>query len=79
MLFKRLTLMSEQNGQYFAANIFKCILMNDKFGILFQISLKFLPEGPIPYRCTDINGWHRPNMQQVIICVLYIYAIGSMQ
>ena len=28
-------------------DIFKCILMNEKFRILIQISLKFVPKDPI--------------------------------
>ena len=29
------------------ANIFRSIFMNDKFFILIEISLKFVPNGPI--------------------------------
>ena len=36
----------EQNGCHFA-NIFKHIFMNEKFCILIQISLKFVPKGLI--------------------------------
>ena len=36
-----------QNGGHFADNIFKCIFMNAKFGILIYISLKFVPKAPI--------------------------------
>ena len=34
----------EQNGHHFANNIFKSIFMNEKFCILIQISLKFVPK-----------------------------------
>ena len=37
-------------GQYachFADDIFRCIFVNEKFCILIQISLKFVPKGPI--------------------------------
>ena len=37
----------EQNDWHFTDNIFKCILMNVKFCILLQISLKFVPKGPV--------------------------------
>ena len=36
-----------QNGRHFPDDIFKCIFMNEKFCILIQISLKFVPRGPI--------------------------------
>ena len=32
-------------------NIFRCIVVSEKFCILVKISLKFVPEGPI-----DINS-----------------------
>ena len=37
----------KQNGHHFADDIFKCIFCNEKSSILFWISLKFLPKGPI--------------------------------
>ena len=36
-----------ENDSHFADNIFKCIFINEKFCITIQISLKFVPEGPI--------------------------------
>ena len=36
-----------QNGYYFPDGIFKCIFMNEKFYILIQTSLMFVPKGPI--------------------------------
>ena len=30
-----------------AYDIFKCIFLNEKFNIVIQISLKFVPKGPI--------------------------------
>ena len=49
----------EQNSRHFADNIFKCILSNEKFDILFQISLKFvsgdLIDKPIPL--VQIEAW----------------------
>ena len=41
------TLRPRQNGQYFAANIFKCIFFNEYPPILIQISLKSLSKDPI--------------------------------
>ena len=36
-----------QNGRYFPDDIFRSVFMNDKFCILINISLNFVPEGPI--------------------------------
>ena len=36
-----------QNGRHFADDSFKCISVNEKFLILIQISVKFVPKGPI--------------------------------
>ena len=36
-----------QNGRHFAHDIFKRIFVNEKYGILINISLKFVPKGPI--------------------------------
>ena len=41
------TLRTRQNGQQFPDNIFKCILLNENVSISIQISLKFVPKGPI--------------------------------
>ena len=37
----------EQSGRYFTDGIFRCIFMNKKFCVLIEISLKFVPRGPI--------------------------------
>ena len=42
-----LTHIPHQNGNHFVNDIFKCILLNEKFCILIPISLKFVPKGPI--------------------------------
>ena len=36
-----------QNGRHFTDDVFKCIFVNEKFCISIQISLKFVPKGPI--------------------------------
>ena len=36
-----------QNGCHFADDMFRCILMNEKFCISIKISLKFVPKVPI--------------------------------
>ena len=50
-----------QNGCHFADDIFKCIFMNEKFSILIQISLKFVPTGPIENKpaVVQIMAWRR--------------------
>ena len=34
----------QNNGLYFANNIFKCILMNENLGILLRVSLMYMPK-----------------------------------
>ena len=36
-----------ENGCQFAYDIFECIFLNENIRILIQISLKFVPKGPI--------------------------------
>ena len=35
------------NGRHFADDIYGCIFVNEKFCILIEISLNFVPKGPI--------------------------------
>ena len=44
-----------------ADNIFKCIFMNEKLRILIQISLKFVPKGPIDNMSAlvQVMAWRR--------------------
>ena len=37
----------EQNGQYFADDLFKCIMLNENDCISIQIRTQFIPKGPI--------------------------------
>ena len=41
------TLRPRQNGRHFADYVFKCILLNENVWILLQISLNFVPKGPV--------------------------------
>ena len=41
------TLRPRQNGSHFADDILKCIFLNDEVWIPIEISLKFVPKGPI--------------------------------
>ena len=43
------TLRPRQNGRCFADDIFKCIFLNENVWIPIEISLKFVPKGPINY------------------------------
>ena len=41
------TLSPRQNGRHFADDILKCIFLNEYVLIPIEISLKFVPRGPI--------------------------------
>ena len=41
------TLRLRQNGRHFPDDIFKCIFLNENVRISIEISLKFVPKGPI--------------------------------
>ena len=41
------TMRPRQNGCHFADDIFKCIFLNENYFISIQISLKYVPSGPI--------------------------------
>ena len=51
-----------RNGHHFADDIFRCILVNEKFYILINISLNFVPKGPIDNNpaLVEIMAWCRP-------------------
>ena len=50
------------NRRHFADDISKCILLNENVLISINISLKFIPKGPINYilALVQIMAWHRP-------------------
>ena len=50
-----------QNGRHFAAEIFKCRFMNEKYCISIQISLKMIPKGPIENKSAlvQVMVWRR--------------------
>ena len=56
--------MPEQNGWYFSDNIFKCILFNQMFCILIQISLKFDLKDQIVSSGSD-NGFAHARYQTI--------------
>ena len=53
-----------QNGRHFAGNIFRCIFVNEKFCILIQISLKFVPKWQ--YVSIGLGNGLAPNRRQAI-------------
>ena len=55
------TLRLRQNGRHFADNTFKRIFMNENVRISINISLKFVPEGPINNipALVQIMAWRR--------------------
>ena len=47
--------------------IFKCIFVDEKFGIFIQISLKFVPEVPTNSESTlfQVMAWHLTGVKQL--------------
>ena len=56
------TLRPRQNRRHFADDIFKCIFLNETVWISIDISLKFVPKGPIAHilALVQIMAWRRP-------------------
>ena len=54
------TLRLKQNGHRFADSIFKGIFLNENVGILIQISLNIVSEGPIDSKLAlvQVMAWH---------------------
>ena len=57
-----ITLRPRQNGRHFPDDIFKCIFLNENVWISINISLKFLPEGPINNipALVQMMAWRQP-------------------
>ena len=55
------TLRPRQNGRHFSDDIFKCIFLNENVWIPIEISLKFVPKGPINNipALVQIMAWRR--------------------
>ena len=51
----------DKNGHHFADNIFKHIFLNENIRIAIQISLKFVPEGPVDNKSAlvQVMAWRR--------------------
>ena len=56
------TLRPRQNGRHFADDNLKCVFLNEKVLIPIEISLKFVPKGPIDNipALVYIMAWRRP-------------------
>ena len=56
-----------QNGRHLTANIFICIFVNEKFWILIEVSLKFVPKGPINNKLAlvSIMAWHQNKVWKI--------------
>ena len=56
------TLRPRQDGRHFPDDIFKCIFFNENIWIPIQISMKFVPKGPINNipALVRIMAWRRP-------------------
>ena len=62
------TLMERQDGHHFAADIFKCIFLNENVSISIEISLKFIVKCSINQIPTlvSIMAWRRPGQPQLL-------------
>ena len=56
------SLRSRQNGHHFIVNTFKCFFFNENVWILINISLQFVPKGPINNMAAlvQIMAWCQP-------------------
>ena len=57
------TLGLRQNGRHFTVDVLKCIFLNENVWIPINISLKFVPQGPINNipALVQITAWRRPD------------------
>ena len=77
------SLRPKQNGRHLAANIFKCIFLNENICILIKISLKFVPRGPFDIKSALVHvmAWHqtgdKPLSEPMMACVADAYMSHS--
>ena len=70
------SLRPRHNGRHFPDDIFKCIFLNESIWISFEISLKFVPKGPINNipALVQIMAWRRPGdkpfSETMLVCLL---------
>ena len=77
------TLRQGQYGRHFPDDIFKCIFLNETIGILIEISLKFVPRGPINNipALVQIMAWHKPGgkpLSKLIMVTLPMQVYASL-
>ena len=69
------TLRPRQNGRHFADDTFKPIFVNENVRLLIEISLKFVPKGPINNipALVQIMAWRRPGdkplSEPMLVCL----------
>ena len=61
------TLRPRQNGRHFAYDTFKCIFLDENIWISINISMKFVPNGPINNipALNQIMAWHLVSVKQL--------------
>ena len=79
------TLWLRQNGRHFADNIFKCIFLNENIWLWIEISLKFVPKGPINNipALVQIMAWRRqgdkPLFEPMMVSLLMHICVTRLQ
>ena len=82
-VFTMFTLRPRQNGHHFADDIFKCIFLNQNVWISIEISLKFVPKGPIKNSpaLDQIMARHRPGdkplSESMLVSYWHLYASSA--
>ena len=61
------TLRPKHNGRHFPDDIFKCIFLIENVWISIEISLKFVPTGPISNISALVQKMTSPSRRQTII------------
>ena len=63
------TLSPRQNDRQFADDIFKCIFVNEKVCIFIQMSMKYVPNGPVNNKLlVQIMAWRRLGHNSMVSC-----------
>ena len=75
-----------RNDHHFRDDIFKCIFVNKEFWIGIQMSLKFVPKGPIDnkWALVEVMPWRQigdkpfPELMVTQITDTYMWHLGEM-
>ena len=76
------TLRQRQNGRHFADVLFKCVFLKENMCVVIEISLKFIPEGPIDNKSAlvQVMAWHLLGAKALSEPILtHIYDISRQQ